>query len=145
MPTILPATLAPRAGPAEDGRMIETRSRFAAICLALPEVVSQGGQHLGFQVRGRTFAYYLDDHHGDGRTALNCKAAAGEQAALIASDPARFFVPAYLGARGWIGMYLDVAGVDWDVVAELVAESYRLIAPKRLAATVARPRGAEPG
>lgn len=115
------------------------RECVVAILGALPEVVVDGDQHLRFQVRGRTFAYLLDDHHGDGREALNLKAVPGEQAALVAADPARFFVPAYLGARGWVGLRLDVGEVDWAEVGELAHEAYRLTAPKRLAALVQDP------
>jgi hypothetical protein len=114
----------------------ERRAKMVEICCALPEVTCEGGQHLGFRVRGRTFAYYLDDHHGDGRVALNCKVPAGEQAALVAADPDRFHVPAYLGAKGWVGLRLDTPTVDWAEVRDLVAENYRLVAPKRLAAQV---------
>ena len=69
--------------------------------------------------------------------ALNCKVAAGEQQALVAGDPGRYFVPAYLGARGWVGLWLDLPEVDWEEVAELVTESYRLVAPKGLVARLA--------
>ena len=96
--------------------------------------MAEGDQHVGFKVGGRTFAWYLEDHHGDGRVALNCKVAAGEQEALVAGGPEHFFVPAYLGARGWVGLWLDLPEIDWDEVAELVTESYRLVAPKGLAA-----------
>lgn len=115
----------------------DARARLAAICHALPEVAGQGDQHLQFQVRNKTFAYYLNDHHGDGRVALCCKAAPGEQDALVAADPARFYRPAYLGSRGWIAVRLDHDDVDWDEVAELVVDAYRLTAPKRLAAIAA--------
>jgi hypothetical protein len=87
-------------------------------------------------VRGRTFTWYLEDHHGDGRVALHCRVASGEQQALVAEDAKRFFVPPYLGARGWVGLWLDLPEVGWDEVAELVTESYRLIAPKGLARQV---------
>ncbi|MGH2812019.1 MAG: MmcQ/YjbR family DNA-binding protein [Actinomycetota bacterium] len=118
----------------------DARARLEAICSAFPEVTSEGVQHLKFQVRNKTFAYYLEDHHGDGLIALCCKAAPGEQQALIASDPARFYKPDYLGARGWISMRLDLEDVDWDEVAELALDAYRLTAPKRLAALADRPR-----
>jgi hypothetical protein len=114
----------------------EPRARLAGICAALPEVTGSGDQHTTFQVRGRTFAYYLDDHHGDGRVALCCKAAPGGNTALVASDPERFYLPTYVGPRGWVALRLDTGEVDWDEVAELVADSYRLVAPKRLAALV---------
>jgi predicted DNA-binding protein (MmcQ/YjbR family) len=110
------------------------RERLVEICLALPEATSSGERHIGFQVRGRTFAYYLDDHHGDGRVALCCKVPPGDLEPLVGVDPDRFYVPAYLGARGWIGVRLDRPDVDWAEIARFVAVSYRLVAPKRLAA-----------
>jgi hypothetical protein len=117
----------------------EQRERVSQICLALPEaaVGARTGQHLAFEVRGKKFAYFLVDHHGDGRVAVNCKAAPGVQEALVAADPQRYFVPAYLGARGWVGIDLDAPGTGWAEVAELLRESYRLVAPKRLASRVA--------
>jgi hypothetical protein len=63
------------------------RRRVIEICRSLPEVVVEEQQHVTFRVRGKTFAYYLDDHHGDGRVALNCKAALSENQELVASDP----------------------------------------------------------
>jgi predicted DNA-binding protein (MmcQ/YjbR family) len=110
----------------------ERRRKVIEICHALPEVTVEEQQHVTFRVRGKTFAYYLDDHHGDGRVALNCKAAPNENQELVASEPERFFIPAYLGPRGWVGYYLDLQSVDWAEVSELVRESYLLIAPKRL-------------
>jgi hypothetical protein len=114
----------------------DQRARLIAICRAFPEVTASGDQHVTFQVRGRTFAYYLEDHHGDGRVALCCKAAPGEQQALVAADPARFYKPAYLGPRGWVAVRLDTGDVDWDEVAEFAMDAYRLTAPKRLLALV---------
>jgi hypothetical protein len=116
-----------------------TRRRFGQVCLALPEAVhdSQTGQHDAYLVRNKKFAYYLDDHHGDGRLALCCRAPAGQNTALAEADPARYFFPAYIGPRGWVGYYLDVATLDWDEVADLVQESYLMVAPKRLAALLA--------
>jgi hypothetical protein len=108
------------------------RIRLAEICESLPQVTSRGDQHVAFEVRKRKFAYFLDDHHGDGRVALACKAPPGENTALIDDDPDRFFIPAYVGPRGWVGLRLDVGEVDWDQVEALVVESYRLIAPKGL-------------
>jgi hypothetical protein len=122
-----------RASPPPAG---DPRARVAAICGALPEVAASGDQHVAFRVRGRTFAWYLEDHHGDGRVALCCKAAPGEQQALVAADPARYYRPAYLGARGWVAVRLDTGDVDWDEVAELALEAWRRTAPKRLLARV---------
>ena len=84
-------------------------------------------------VRGKkTFVTYADHHHDD-RLAFWCAAPPGAQEALVASDPERFFVPPYVGHHGWLGVQLDVP-VDWDEVAELVADAYRTVAPKRLQA-----------
>jgi hypothetical protein len=112
------------------------RERLTGLCTSLPEVEveTSGAPHFGFSVRGRRFAWLLDDHHGDGRLALNCKGAPGESARLAEAHPERFFVPAYLGSRGWIGLWLDTPEPDWDEVERLVVEAYRLAAPKRLVA-----------
>ena len=120
--------------PTDDPRL----ARLTEICLALPEATrDDSGRHAGFRVRGRTFAYYLDDHRGDeGIVGLVCKAHVGENEALIASDPERFYMPAYLGPKGWLGFRLDTDHVDWEEARELVTESYALVAPKRLAAQI---------
>ncbi len=112
----------------------ERRERLVGICTGLPEATFDGDRHLRFVVRGRTFTYYLDDHHGDGRVTVCCKVPPGDQDAPIAADPQRFYRPAYLGRYGWISLRLDPTSVDWNEVAELVADGYRLVAPKRLAA-----------
>jgi len=67
---------------------------------------------------------------------ITCKVLPGDNAALIAAEPRRFYMPAYIGSRGWVGLRLDTGDIDWDEVAELAAHSYRLVAPKRLAAIV---------
>ncbi len=74
----------------------------------------------------------IDD---DGRIALLCKAPTGAQAVLVGADPERFFVPAYVGPKGWVGVRLD-SKPDWNEVTALVRRSYRLIAPKRLGTLV---------
>ena len=90
---------------------------------------------VGFLVRGKTFAWFLDNHHGDGRLALCCKAAPGDQDILVTADTVRFFRPPYVGQHGWIGARLD-RDPDWAELAALIRDSYRLIAPKRLAASL---------
>jgi hypothetical protein len=109
----------------------EVLGRLRAICLALPEAVEKGGvaDHT-FRVRDKIFAMFLDNHHGDGRVARWCKAPAGAQELLVGADPARFFVPPYVGHHGWIGVRLE-GDVDWDEVADLVADAYRMTATKR--------------
>ncbi len=99
------------------------------------------GDHAGFKVRKKTFVYFLNNHHGDGIMAVSFKAAAGENGKLVALDRDRFYLPAYIGSRGWVGLRLDVGTVDWDEVADFVADSYRLVAPKRLAALLSASSG----
>jgi predicted DNA-binding protein (MmcQ/YjbR family) len=126
-----------RPATTEDRRLV----RCSRICLALPEATrSYNGEHAAFLVRKKTFAYYLDNHHGDGIVAIACKAAPGENADLAARDPARFYLPPYIGPRGWVALRLDAGRIDWDQVAELAEDSYRLVAPRRLAARIEAPR-----
>lgn len=100
-----------------------------AICLAFPEATEREtwGEPT-FRIRAKIFAMHRS---GGGGRAFWCKASPGAQGILVAADPTRFFVPPYVGHRGWIGVRLD-DGVDWDEVADLIAESYRLTAPRRL-------------
>lgn len=107
--------------------------RLTSVCLALSEAnCEHESRHATFRVRKKTFAYFLDDHHGDGIVGVCVKVAAGENDALVAANPKRFYSPAYIGARGWVGVRLDVGRVDWRDVAERVDASYRRAAPKRL-------------
>jgi hypothetical protein len=116
------------------------RDRLVRLCRTLPEAaVSDHDQHVAFAVRGRTFAWWVDDAGGDGRVALLCKAPEGENAGLVASDPHRFYLPRYVGKRGWVALRLDHQDLHRGEVAELVADSYRLVAPRRLAGLVGRP------
>lgn len=110
------------------------RKRVADIVASLPEATCAGDAHLTLAVRKKTFGYLLDDHHGDGVVGVAFKAGPGEQESLVRSDPERFYVPAYLGARGWAAVRLDVGRVDWEEVRELLTEAYRLQAPKGLVA-----------
>ncbi len=107
--------------------------KIRRICLALPESFEkEAWGHPTFRVRDRIFATFANNHHKDGRIAVVCKAGPGVQADLVGSDPERFFVPPYVGHKGWVGIHLD-KGLDWDIVAELLTESYRLTAPDLLA------------
>jgi hypothetical protein len=118
----------------------QCKKRLSGIAGRLPEAGQrpggEGGRHIAFTVRNKTFAYFTDDHHGDGRLALIYRAPGGEQAALTVSQPDSFFIPPYLGHRGWVGMWLDVPSLDWAEAEELMIEAYRLAAPKRLATSV---------
>jgi len=107
------------------------------ICSRLPESVRlDQGSHASFLVRKKPFVYFLNDHHGDGIIGIACKALPGDNQRLIDSDPVRFYMPAYVGPRGWVGLRLDTPKIDWEEVAELVLGSYLLTAPKTLARLV---------
>jgi hypothetical protein len=119
-------------------RSHDCRNRLSDFSAALPEASQrpggEGARHTAFMVRTKTFAYFTEDHHGDGRLGFIFRAPLGEQAALLASDPDRFFIPPYLGHRGWVGFWLDLPTVDWAEVREFMIEAYRMTAPKRLSA-----------
>ncbi|HYL15565.1 MAG TPA: MmcQ/YjbR family DNA-binding protein [Terriglobales bacterium] len=116
---------------AEDPRL----TRLTEVALALPEATRQiYGSHAQFLVRKKTFAYF--HHHGDGIVAVTCKVLSGDNKALAEAQPGRFYLPAYIAAKGWVALWLDVGKVDWDEVRELLSGSYALIAPKRLAGQV---------
>ena len=101
-------------------------------CLWLPEAeefVSHGSSN--FRVRGKTFATYAVNHHGDRRVALWLNALPGSQELHVRAEPAHFFVPPYVGPRGWLGVVLD-RGIAWKRVAALVREAYEKVAPAEL-------------
>jgi hypothetical protein len=107
--------------------------RIRGLCLALPET-SERPSHGAptFFVRGkRAFLMVLTDHHGDGRFAIWCAAAPGMQSMLVEADPERFFVPPYVGHRGWLGFRLD-RPFDWDELAGIVEDAYAEVAPQNL-------------
>jgi hypothetical protein len=109
------------------------QGRLVAIVSELPGVViSAEHGHTGFLIRGGRFAWLLCDHHGDGRLALWVKAPPGEQDALVGADPVRYFVPPYVGANGWVGANLiSQADPDWNELAALVEQAWRMSAGKR--------------
>lgn len=105
--------------------------RLRAICLTFPEATEQGGVgDPSFKVRDNIFAM---QHRFEDRPSMWCKAPPGAQDVLVNSKPEQFFVPPYVGHHGWVGLWLDVE-IDWDEVADLVEESYRMTAPRRLSA-----------
>jgi hypothetical protein len=110
-----------------------TLARIRELCLALPETserLSHGAPT--FFVRGkRAFLMVLTDHHGDGRFAIWCAAADGMQRMLVEADPERFFVPPYVGHRGWLGFRLD-RSLDWEELAGIVEDAYADVAPAGL-------------
>lgn len=116
----------------------DLRQTVRDLCLWLPEAeefLSHGSPN--FRVRGKTFATYVVNHHGDGRVALWLPAPAGAQEHHVQASPAHFFVPPYVGVRGWLGVRLD-RGLAWKRVAELVREAYLHVAPPRLRPSVGK-------
>jgi hypothetical protein len=103
------------------------------ICLGFPaaeEKLSHGAP--SFHVRGKMFLNFVDDHHGDGNVAVWCKSTLDEQRRLVASDPGRFYVPPYVGVKGWLGVRVDEAHADWIELAILVEEGWRSVAPPKV-------------
>jgi phosphoribosylglycinamide formyltransferase-1 len=118
---------------AEDLRL----TRLTQIALTFPETTRQiYGSHAQFLVGKKTFAYFLDNHHGDGIVAVTCKVLPVDNKALAEAQPRRFYLPAYIGSRGWVALRLDLGKIDWEEVRELLLSSYALVAPRRLAALV---------
>ena len=128
-----PATRGPRAArtPVE---------RLRAICLALPETTEKTAwSEPTWRVKGKLFAQLDNHHHGADHLAVWLPAPLGEQESMIYLDPARFFRPPYVGQRGWVGVRID-RRPDWALVATLVKQAYREVAPPRLReAVVAAP------
>ena len=117
----------------EDPRL----TRLTKIALAFPNarrVIC--GSHAQFLIRKKTFAYFLNDHHGDGIVAVTVKVLPEDNKALAEAQPRRFYLPAYIAWKGWVALRLDAGKIDWDEVSELLLGSYMLVAPKRLAEQV---------
>ena len=110
--------------------------RVSEICMALPGTeCERNGSHATYRARKKVFAYFLDNHHGDGIVALACRVNPGDNDALVRAQPDRFYLPAYIGPRGWVGLRLDVGKVDWEEVVEFAGESYRLTTTPRRRST----------
>lgn len=120
---------------ADDNGSNDPVARLRALCLALPQVQERlsHGEPTWF-IGGKKVLVMLDDHHhGADHLAFTCPAPPGVQAELIEQEPDRFFRPPYVGVKGWIGVRLD-RGPDWDEIAGMLEEAYRLIGPKKLIA-----------
>ncbi len=127
-----------RERPAADEKLVE---RLRSLCLALPEVVERPshGECAWFIGGKKTLATLDDHHHGATHLAFWCPSPPGIQAMLVEARPDDFFVPPYVGHRGWIGMRLRRDGapkraVNWTEVARCLEDAYRLVAPKKLVA-----------
>jgi len=110
-------------------------ARVRKICLSLPETRERASHGApSFFIRDKVcFVNYMDDHHDDGRLALWCACAPGMREGLVKAEPEHYFVPPYVGVRGWIGVRLD-RGIDWDDVERVIREAYLAVAPKKIAA-----------
>jgi hypothetical protein len=126
---------------------VKPLERVRELCLSLPETTERlsHGQPTFFISDKKTFVMYLDNHHDDGRLALWCAAPEGMQRAMVDASPEHYFVPPYVGHRGWVGVRLD-RDLDWNEIAGAIEEAYLTVAPRGLA-EVARPAdaGDEPG
>jgi hypothetical protein len=103
------------------------------LCLAMPETSERlsHGEPTFFVGGKRSFATIWDNHHGDGRLGLICAAPPGMQSAVVEAEPERFYVPPYIGHRGWLGVRLD-RGFDREEVAGIIEDAYAEVAPPRL-------------
>ena len=110
-------------------------ARVRKICLSLPETTERASHGApSFFIRDKVcFVNYMDDHHDDGRLALWCASPPGMREGLVKAEPEHYFVPPYVGVRGWIGVRLD-RGIDWDDVERVMREAYLAVAPKKIAA-----------
>jgi hypothetical protein len=107
-------------------RRSSTLVRVRRLCLSLPETVEKIAWGAPtFRAGGRMFLMYLDNHHGDGRLAVWTNATREAQEALVGAQPAHFFVPAYVGCQGWVGMRLDTR-LAWRAVESRIREAHRL-------------------
>jgi len=120
------------SGPAER-EQAKVLAKLREICLAFPETSERPshGAPTFFVREKRSFLMVLTNHHGDGRFAIWCAAPDGMQKMLVEADPERFFVPPYVGHRGWLGVRLD-RGVHWDELAGVAEDAYAEVAPARL-------------
>jgi hypothetical protein len=110
-----------------------TLERIRELCLAFPETSERlsHGAPTFFIREKRAFLMVLTNHHGDGRFAIWCAAPAGMQQLLVDTDPDKFFVPPYVGHRGWLGVRLD-REYDWDELAGIAEDAYAEVAPPKL-------------
>ena len=108
--------------------------RLRAICLALPETTEKmAWGEPTFRVRGKLFAQLDNHHHSADHLAVWLPMPLGAQEGLVYMDPVRYFVPPYVGGRGWVGVRID-RRPNWKAIADLVREAYCMVAPPRLAA-----------
>lgn len=119
--------------PLDENKADKARARIREIVERLPQARAvPNGPHLSLEVRKRRFGWFLADHHGDGRIAVDVKAPHNVREQLAAALPDHFHIAQYLGRHGWIGLWLDVPHLDWSLVQMALESGYRLVAPKTL-------------
>jgi hypothetical protein len=120
------------SGPAKRERE-QVLAKLREICLAFPETSERlsHGAPTFFVREKRSFLMVLTNHHGDGRFAIWCAAPDGMQKMVVEADPERFFVPPYVGQRGWLGVRLD-RGIQWDELTGIAEDAYANVAPAKL-------------
>lgn len=124
----------PRKAPTGD----KQRQRIAKILAPLPEAEARPvNRHMSLEVRKKRFGWFLVDHHGDGRVAINCKASAEMHDILQQLAPAHFHVPKY-GNKAWVGLWLDGPRLDWSAVQLALREAYTRTAPRKLVESLSR-------
>lgn len=112
--------------------------KVRALCLSFPgtsERISHGAPTF-FVNEKKSFVQYHNNHHGDGKIALWCAAPSGVQSLLVEAEPDIYYIPAYVGHLGWIGVRLD-RQAEWEDIAGAIGGAYMARAPKKLQALVA--------
>lgn len=121
--------------PLNEAKADKARARIRDVVARLPEARAVPmGPHMSLEVRAKRFGWFLADHHGDGRIAIDVKAPHNVREQLANAMPAHFHVAQYLGRHGWIGIWLDIPHIDWSLVTIAVDSGYRLVAPRTLLA-----------
>lgn len=118
---------------AEDPKV----QRLAKICSRLPEVEQRvHADFIEYRVRKKLFAYFLNGHDPDGIVSICVKSELGENVDRASSRPDLYYLPPYIGKKGWFGIRTDRAPIDWKDIESAVVGSYRLAAPKSLVKTI---------
>ena len=111
----------------------ELLKRCAALVKSLAEVeIEHTNEHAAFIVADKKFAWFLDNHHGDGIVCICVKVDPEAKETLIEMDPEKYLRPAYISRFGWLSIRLDTGTIDWMEIEQRLSESYRIVAPKRL-------------
>ncbi|MFN0135077.1 MAG: MmcQ/YjbR family DNA-binding protein [Phycisphaerae bacterium] len=127
--------MAKQTAPSEKQRTARL-ARMTDLCESLPGAAHEpaGLGHIRFRVAKKVFAWFLNNHHGDGIYSICCKSTLAKQSELVRRHPEVVYVPKYVGKQGWVAARIDLKDVAWELVNTLFVEAYRLQAPKRLLA-----------